>query len=265
MDSYKVFIYEIDVGLLEDILLEEPFGFEILQKKENTWTISTDKILPIKPIEEKTITPNWHFNEINPIQEGIFVIIPSYAIPINIKTGMAFGTGLHESTQIMLSFLKDFISKYDSVLDVGCGSGILSIASKKLSNGYVKGIDIDDIAIKEAKENAIRNNVNLYFEQATPKELIQRQYDKNKKDFLRDEIRFYDYFIGVYDVVLANLEAHIFEKEMTHLTKLFKKYLIISGIYKNDLEFMDKIFKEYNLKILKQHYKNDWYGFVLCF
>ncbi len=265
MDSYKVFIYEIDIGLLEDLLLEEPFGFEILQKKENTWIISTDKILPIRPIEEKLISPNWSFNEINPIQEDIFVIIPSYAIPINIKTGMAFGTGLHESTQLMLGFLKDFISKYDSILDVGCGSGILPIASKKLSKSYVKGIDIDEIAIRESKENALRNNVDIYFEQASPEEILRRKDDPNKQVFLKDEARFYDYFIGIYDIVLANLEAHIFEKEMKYLIRLFRKYLIISGIYKNDLEFMNKMFKDYNLKILKQNEKNDWYGFVLCF
>lgn len=264
MRSYKVYIYKIDEEELEDLLLEEPFGFEVIEKKESVWTISTDKVLPKKPLIEKTITENWEFNEISPFQEDVFVIMPSYATPLIIKTGMAFGTGLHESTQIMLSFLKDCIGKYDSVLDVGCGSGILTIASAKLTNSYVKGIDIDETAIEESKQNALRNNVRVYFEKATVLDILNRKKEEKTK-YLKDEVRFYDYFIGTYDIVIANLEANIFEKELKHIIKIFKKYLIISGIYEADLEFMYRLFNKYNLKILRHKEKNNWYGFVLCF
>ncbi len=262
--EYEICIYEIDQNELEDLLVEKPFGFEILEKKENIWRISTDKKLENhKPIDIKKISyEEFDFKEIEPIKEDIFVVIPSYTIPINIKTGMAFGTGLHESTQIMLSFLKDFIRSYDSVLDVGCGSGILTIACAKLTKSYVKGIDIDHLAIKEAVQNAKKNNVDIYFELLSPEDIVIRRTQKKNPFEVKDN-SYYDYFVGIYDVVLANLETDIFGKELKYLKKLFKKYLIISGVYKNEEHKMKNIFEDYNLKILKQRTKNDWHGFVL--
>ncbi|ACG57471.1 ribosomal L11 methyltransferase [Hydrogenobaculum sp. Y04AAS1] len=265
--EYQIFIYEIDKELLEDSLIEEAFGFEILEKKENLWKISTDKKIDgIEPIEIKKINyDEFEFGEIEPIKEDIFVIVPSYAIPIKIKKGMAFGTGLHESTKLMLSLMKDFIGAYDSVLDVGCGSGILTIASKYLSKSYVKGIDIDPIAIQEAIENAKNNRIeDIHFEVASPEDILIRrfEYSSKKLKHIKDEF-FYDYFIGVYDVVLANLEMHIFEKELPNIAKLFKKYLTISGIYKDEDKLIKDMINNLHLKILKQTTKNDWHGFVV--
>jgi ribosomal protein L11 methyltransferase len=269
--EYQIFIYEIDKELLEDLLVEEAFGFEILEKKENIWKISTDKKIDgIEPIETKKINyDEFEFGEIEPIKEDIFVIVPSYAIPIKIKKGMAFGTGLHESTKIMLSLMKDFVGAYDSVLDVGCGSGILTIASKHLSKHYVKGVDIDPIAVKEAVENAKNNHIeDIHFEVASLEDLLIRRFEdsSNKLKHIKDEY-FYDYFVGIYDVVLANLEIHIFEKELSNLDKLFNRYIILSGIYKQEEQIIKYMLKNLNLKILKQTTKNDWHGFVVerCF
>jgi len=265
--EYEIFIYEIDKDLLEDLLLEEPFGFEILEKKENIWRISTDKELEeIKPVEFKKVNyEEFDFGEINPIQEDVFVILPSYALPIKIKKGMAFGTGLHETTRMMLMFIKDFVGRFDSVLDVGCGTGILAIASRYFTKSYIKGIDIDPVAIKEALENASNNDTNdLHFEAASIFDILERRLLNNnlKKSHIKDD-NYYDYFVGVYDIVLANLEMHIFEKEFSNLTKLFKKYLVISGIYKDEEENIKSMAKEHHLKILKQLTENNWHGFVL--
>ncbi|GAB6078931.1 50S ribosomal protein L11 methyltransferase [Hydrogenobaculum acidophilum] len=265
--EYQVFVYEIDKDLLEDLLVEEAFGFEILEKKENIWKISTDKILKgFEPIEVRKINyQELDFGELEPIKEDIFVILPSYALPIKIKKGMAFGTGLHESTQIMLRLIKDYVSISDSVLDVGCGSGILTIASRYFTKSYIKGIDLDPLAIKEAIDNAKNNDmIDLHFEVATPLDILHRSYleDNLKRNYIKDE-NYYDYFVGIYDVVLANLEMYIFEKEFSNLTKLFKKYLIISGIYKGEEEIIKSICKDFNIKIIKQLTKNDWHGFVI--
>jgi len=72
--EYQIFIYEIDKELLEDSLIEEAFGFEILEKKENLWKISTDKKIDgIEPIEIKKINyDEFEFGEIEPIKEDIF-------------------------------------------------------------------------------------------------------------------------------------------------------------------------------------------------
>lgn len=84
---------------------------------------------------------------------------------INIKSVMAFGTGTHETTRLCLGLIKKHISdmqfvKEDiSMMDVGCGSGILSIASRLLGAGYVHGVDIDPQAVESSKENALANDM----------------------------------------------------------------------------------------------------------
>lgn len=78
---------------------------------------------------------------------------------IRINPGMAFGTGLHETTSLSADFLETYIQEGDKVLDVGCGTGILSIVASKLGAGEVLGIDIDDEAVAASIENLEANNV----------------------------------------------------------------------------------------------------------
>lgn len=76
-----------------------------------------------------------------------------------INPGMAFGTGLHETTELTLELLEKYIKPMDKVLDVGCGTGILSIAASKLGAIDTLGIDIDEEAVRASKENIELNNV----------------------------------------------------------------------------------------------------------
>ena len=78
---------------------------------------------------------------------------------IRINPGMAFGTGLHETTSLSADFLETYIQEGDKVLDVGCGTGILSIVASKLGASEVLGIDIDDEAVIASIENLEANNV----------------------------------------------------------------------------------------------------------
>ena len=78
---------------------------------------------------------------------------------IRINPGMAFGTGLHETTSLSADFLETYIQEGDKVLDVGCGTGILSIVASKLGASEVLGIDIDDEALAASIENLEANNV----------------------------------------------------------------------------------------------------------
>ena len=78
---------------------------------------------------------------------------------ICINPGMAFGTGLHETTSLSADFLETYIKEGDKVLDVGCGTGILSIVASKLGASEVLGIDIDDEAVTASIENLKANNV----------------------------------------------------------------------------------------------------------
>lgn len=80
-------------------------------------------------------------------------------IVLSIDPGMAFGTGTHETTSLTLRLLEKYLRKGDTVIDVGCGTGILSIAAEKLGASRVLGIDIEEEAVETSRENFRRNGV----------------------------------------------------------------------------------------------------------
>ena len=117
-------------------------------------------------------------------------VVPSWAdspdpaaINLRLDPGLAFGTGSHPTTRQCLHWLDDHMCPGWSVLDYGCGSGILAIAAKKLGAGRVVGVDIDPNAINASVANATRNGVEVEF--ALPDGVSE----------------------GVFDVVVANLLA----------------------------------------------------------
>lgn len=131
-----------------------------------------------------------------PVRVGPFLIHPSWiepkaseAIPIAIDPGMAFGTGLHPTTQQCLELLGTLEVAGRSVLDVGTGSGILAIAAAKRGAARVVGVDTDDVALREARENAERNGVALELGLGSAADLS-----------------------GEYDVVIANLVGAVISR-----------------------------------------------------
>ncbi len=131
---------------------------------------------------------------------------------IEIDPGMAFGTGTHETTSLCVKMLENYQKEGDKVLDVGCGSGILSIAAALLSAEDVLGIDIDPVAVEVAAENIALNNVEA---------VARAQYGDLTKGV--------DYQA---DVIVANLMADLVmmlaEDAAKHLVK--GGYFISSGI-----------------------------------
>ncbi|HVT24766.1 MAG TPA: 50S ribosomal protein L11 methyltransferase [Rhizomicrobium sp.] len=103
-----------------------------------------------------------------PVRAGRFFVygahdrgrVPDGVIPIRIEAGMAFGTGHHETTALCLAVLSDLSKKrrYDNVLDLGCGTGLLAIGAAKLWRRKVMASDIDAVAVEVTKENAASNN-----------------------------------------------------------------------------------------------------------
>ena len=94
------------------------------------------------------------------------IIVPAWLespdagrIPIRIDPGMAFGTGTHPSTQLCLELLETWTPQGGEIIDLGCGSGILSIAALKLGAGTALGVDIDATAVKASRENALANGI----------------------------------------------------------------------------------------------------------
>lgn len=121
-----------------------PFTTE--QIAEQNWVqLTQSQFDPIRVTDRLWIVPSWH-EAPNP-----------EAINIELDPGMAFGTGSHPTTRLCLEWLCDAVTPGCSVLDYGCGSGILGIAAAKLGAGEVLGIDIDEKAVEAARDNAARN------------------------------------------------------------------------------------------------------------
>lgn len=120
--------------------------------------------------------------QFDPIGIGRLWIVPSWhAVPaeaqcvIRLDPGMAFGTGTHPTTRLCLEWLERELRPGASVLDYGCGSGILAIAAAKFGAGLVEGMDIDEQAVAAARDNAVRNAVGVRFHDANWQP--ERQYD----------------------------------------------------------------------------------------
>ena len=125
-----------------------PFTLE--EVAEQNWVqLTQSQFDPIRITDRLWIVPSWH-DAPNP-----------EAINIALDPGMAFGTGSHPTTQLCLEWLEAFVTPGVSVLDYGCGSGILAIAAARLGAGRVVGVDIDDKAVEAARDNAERNAVTL--------------------------------------------------------------------------------------------------------
>ena len=117
--------------------------------------------------EEQDWLNNWK-RYFNPIEIGEKILIrptwrdkydPNGRVVLNIDPGLAFGTGTHETTRLCLQAVEKYTTPDTAILDVGCGSGILAVASLLLGADSAVGVDIDEMAVKTAKENAQLNGV----------------------------------------------------------------------------------------------------------
>ena len=131
---------------------------------EQNWVqLTQSQFDPIRVSERLWIVPSWHQA---PDPEAIVLVL---------DPGMAFGTGSHPTTRLCLEWLERSVTPGASVLDYGCGSGILAIAAAKLGANEVLGVDIDTQAVSAAKSNAERNEVNARFDDSARE--ITGQFD----------------------------------------------------------------------------------------
>ena len=108
-----------------------------------------EAFVPMRISERIWVRPSW--TDFTPPSPG--------GVVIAIDPGMAFGTGMHETTFLTIRLMENYLKPGDRVLDVGCGTGILSIAASMLGAGEVLGNDIDEEAVRAANENIARNGV----------------------------------------------------------------------------------------------------------
>ncbi|MDD5389187.1 MAG: 50S ribosomal protein L11 methyltransferase [Gallionellaceae bacterium] len=125
---------------------------EIERVEEQDWVRLTQSQFEPIPISQRLwIVPSWH---VAPDPEAITLVL---------DPGLAFGTGSHPTTRLCLQWLEANLAGGETVLDYGCGSGILAIAAVKLGAGKVVGVDVDAQAVTSSRDNAERNQVTASF------------------------------------------------------------------------------------------------------
>ncbi len=163
------------VAALEVGLSEAP-SFFIDEIEEQNWVqLTQSQFDPIRISERLWIVPSWH------------QIPDPAAVNLILDPGMAFGTGSHPTTRLCLEWLEGKVSAQCSLLDYGCGSGILAIAAARLGAGRVAGVDIDPQAVEAAYANAERNGVSaLFADSAQP---VAGEYDLVVANILSNPLR----------------------------------------------------------------------------
>ena len=139
-------------------------AFTCEQVAEENWVqLTQNQFEPIKVTERLWIVPSWH------------AAPDAGALNIELDPGMAFGTGSHPTTWLCLEWLDRTIQASHSMLDYGCGSGILAIAAARLGARRVLGVDIDDKALVASRDNATRNGVALDVQHSA--QTLDEQFD----------------------------------------------------------------------------------------
>lgn len=222
---------------VKELLSASGISFELLSKEVNdsTWADGWKKFFKCTEIGNKlVIRPSWEEYD-NVGDRKILSIDP----------GAAFGTGTHATTSLCLEVLENYITEDSIVLDIGCGSGILSIAAVLLGAKSAVGVDIDAQSVKVAKENAEINNVS------------------DKIDYIVGDLA--DKVSGKYNIVCANIVADVIIKLLENVADFMEDdaVLITSGII--DLREQDVVsaFARFGFSVMERHIKDNWCAFVL--
>lgn len=219
----------------KNINIGEFFKIETTTIKDSDWENSWKDYFDILNIGEKfVIVPTWREYE---NEEDKYVI--------NIDPGMAFGTGGHETTSLCIKNLEKYVKPHDNVIDVGCGSGILSIAASYLTDGNLKAVDLDKLAVDVSRQNFALNN-------------LENRIEVEEASLLTKESK-------KYDVIVANILAHIIELMLEDAYKLLEDggYFITSGIIKDKKDELLEKMLEQGFKLVEETSDNEWYSFVV--
>lgn len=213
--------YDIDGGLGE-VTLSEVY--------ESDWKDLWKKYYKPKKIGEKIVVkPTWE--EYTSEEEDIVV---------ELDPGMAFGTGTHETTAMCVRALEKYMKKDDLVLDIGCGSGILSIVAAKLGAQKAVGVDLDEMAIQVSNENVALNEV---------EEKVDIRLG-NLLEVVEEKA----------DIVVANIVAEIIKILASDVKSSLKEdgYFIASGIILDKIDFVETLLEEESFEIVELVTMGEW-------
>ncbi len=191
---------------------------------------------PIKIGEKMVIVPAWEKYDAAPNE-----------IVVRMDPGMAFGTGSHETTRLVIGLLEKYTKGGERVLDVGCGSGILAICARKLGAGLCRAYDIDPVAVKVAREN------------------IKDSGETNISCEQSDLLRQVDITDGGYDIICANIVADIIIRMTPDVARYLNDggIILASGIILERSQDVISCFEENGFEIADKAIDNGWCALVV--
>ncbi len=225
---------------LREFLDPGELSMERTQTADLDWINNWKKFWkPFYADEHILIRPSWE--EADDVPEGTVVI--------SLDPGTAFGTGAHHTTKMCIHQLVKYLQEGDTVFDVGCGSGILSIVSKKLGAGSVYAVDIDPDAVSASAENAARNDT---------------VFEVRQGDILGDAAFAGSCEISRFDVVVANIFSTIIIPLAAVLGREMKpgSLFICSGIMDTKEEAVKDALEENGFQVLEINRSDEWVSFT---
>jgi ribosomal protein L11 methyltransferase len=239
-----------------------PWGEDVQARRaaleEALWHLGRISTIP-EPVFREVAETDWSVEwkkNYHPFRIGRrLMIVPSWIewnaapgdVVLRLDPGMAFGTGMHPTTQLCLEALEDRITPGAAMIDLGCGSGILSIAGVLLGVGRAEGWDIDPEAVRVARENAALNGVDARFEARSG----------TLEDMLRENRR--------APVVAANILAGVLQTMLrASLAEVVAPggYLILSGILMEQSAAVEAAVEESGLHLVEKKIREDWVALI---
>ncbi|MGG3738864.1 50S ribosomal protein L11 methyltransferase [Aeribacillus pallidus] len=208
---------------------------EISEVNEEEWATAWKKYYnPVKISNKFTIVPTWE--DYTPVSSDELII--------ELDPGMAFGTGTHPTTVMCIQALERTVKKGDSVVDVGTGSGVLSIAAALLGASRVMALDLDDVAVTAAKLNVKLNKV----------QSVVSVSQNNLLDGIDEQV----------DVVVANILAEVILRFTDDVAKTVKPggYFISSGIIQQKKQEVKEAIEKAGFEIEETLIMEDWVAFI---
>lgn len=245
--------FETHSPFMSAYIKAEDYNANALKQSINDMPLNCDISWEVEFIEGQDWNQEWEKNYFQPIVLGDRCVVhatfhkdyPHCEYEIVIDPRMAFGTGHHATTSMMVSHLLDMDLEGKSVIDMGTGSGILAILSMMRGASKVDAIEIDPMAFDNACENATLNNYDII-------------------NFICGDAGALEQ-CGQADIFLANINRNIILADLPSYVRHIKDSgkLILSGFYEKDVPLLERSLSNFGMKIANKTVKDDWCSLVV--